>query len=293
LLDSLRSSTVLRVVSGVDVTKTKGCLNEAVRAATLSITRAFRTRRIHQARILLAINPSNFCDPDTASKTRSPKLERKEKKKKKMEATDHNITSYEPFPTMDSYSAPTTPQHDHDAPIPTSSDIAVTPSSTEPFSLQYEGPLYTEINIPLPHIPAAAQNTTSASPVQASCNPLLSCSTVEKQRGRSRTLSSLSPFRHRRSSSVSTSSPTSPCDNSSEEWPRIRKDVVKSREVNAMMNLRHQNKRGRSGTIEALAVVPAVLVLSAELFTPGEEGAQEGRNGRKDSGVGRWEDGIR
>ena len=68
---------------------------------------------------------------------------------------------------------------------------------------------------------------------------------------------------------------------------------MKSREVNAMMNLRHQNKRGRSGTIEALAVVPAVLVLSAELFTPGEEGAQEGRNGRKDSGVGRWEDGIR
>jgi hypothetical protein len=77
---------------------------------------------------------------------------------------------------------------------------------------------------------------------------------------------------------------------SSEEWPRIRKEIVKSREIHAMMNLRHQNKRGRSGTIDALAVVPAVLVLSAELFTPGEE-THEGR--RKDSGVGRWEDGIR
>lgn len=58
-----------------------------------------------------------------------------------------------------------------------------------------------------------------------------------------------------------------------------------------MMNLRHHSKRGRSGTIDALAVVPAVLVLSAELFTPGGEEVGEGR--RKDSGVGRWEEGIR
>jgi hypothetical protein len=34
------------------------------------------------------------------------------------------------------------------------------------------------------------------------------------------------------------------------------------------MDLSHQS-RGRRGTIDALAVVPAVLVLSAELFTPG------------------------
>ena len=60
-----------------------------------------------------------------------------------------------------------------------------------------------------------------------------------------------------------------------------------------MMNLRHHGKRGRSGTIDALAVVPAVLVLSAELFTPGGEevGVAEGR--RKDSGVGWWVEGIR
>ena len=60
-----------------------------------------------------------------------------------------------------------------------------------------------------------------------------------------------------------------------------------------MMDLKHQNKKvGRNGVIDALAVVPAVLVLSAELFTPGsEEQAKGGR--RKDSGVGKWEDGIR
>ena len=68
---------------------------------------------------------------------------------------------------------------------------------------------------------------------------------------------------------------------SSEEWPRIRKDMVKSKEVNAAMNLQHHAKRGRGCSLDALAVVPAVLVLSAELFTPGEEGKT------------RWEDGLR
>ena len=71
----------------------------------------------------------------------------------------------------------------------------------------------------------------------------------------------------------------------SEEWPRIRKDIVKSREVNAAMNLQHHAKRGRGGSVEALAVVPAVLVLSAELFTPGEEGKRKRKGG--------WEDGLR
>ncbi|KAH6841981.1 hypothetical protein CUC08_Gglean007462 [Alternaria sp. MG1] len=204
--------------------------------------------------------------------------------------------AYEAFPTFDTYSAPTTPQHDHDAPIPTTSDITAT--TFEPFCLQYEGPLYTEINIPLPHIPAPP-TTSSASPrLSTSAASCTSDTTTEKRRGRSRTLSSLSPFRHRSSSSASNpiSSPTSPTlspSRNSEEWPRIRRDIVKSREVNAMMNLRHQSKRGRSGTIDALAVVPAVLVLSAELFTPEEENGRGGREGRKDSGVGRWEDGIR
>lgn len=63
---------------------------------------------------------------------------------------------------------------------------------------------------------------------------------------------------------------------------------MKSKEVAAAMNLGHVNKRTRSGTVDALAVVPALLMLSAELFTPGQEA-----RGRKDSGVGKWEDGIR
>jgi hypothetical protein len=50
------------------------------------------------------------------------------------------------------------------------------------------------------------------------------------------------------------------------------------------MNPLHRSKRGRSGTVDALAVVPAVLVLSAELFTPGDGGKARG---------GRWADGIR
>ena len=63
--------------------------------------------------------------------------------------------------------------------------------------------------------------------------------------------------------------------------------MVKSREVHAAMNLSHHAKRGRGGSIDALAVVPAVLVLSAELFTPGEKEVR----GRR--GMGRWEDGLR
>jgi len=74
----------------------------------------------------------------------------------------------------------------------------------------------------------------------------------------------------------------------SDEWPRIKKEV-KNKEIAAMMNLDHQSKRTRSGTIDALAVVPAVLVLSAELFTP----SQESRERKKDSRVSRWENGIR
>lgn len=45
------------------------------------------------------------------------------------------------------------------------------------------------------------------------------------------------------------------------------------------MDLNHANKRGRSGTVDALAVVPAVLVLSAELFTPGTGRRGEGMVG--------------
>ncbi|CAO2650137.1 Nn.00g014290.m01.CDS01 [Neocucurbitaria sp. VM-36] len=182
----------------------------------------------------------------------------------------------------------TSPQHNLDA------AVVITPEIE--FELKYEEPLYTEINIPLPKLarlkPSNPSHTSRhSSDTSSTSAPPTSLSPPPKSRARSRTLSSLSPFR-RPSSLSSSTPPSSLAKEPDEEWPRIRKDVVKSREVHAMMDLAHASKRGRRGTIDALAVVPAVLVLSAELFTPGsEEGGREGK--RKDSGVGRWEEGIR
>jgi len=172
-----------------------------------------------------------------------------------------------------------TPHVDPFCSFDSSSPAVTTPTATpepSPFAVPLESPktdedeeLYTEINIPLPAVPAPPKEA------QKSLSP------PPKSRSRAVSLSSLSPFR-RRSSSISSSG------RPSEDWPRIRKEV-KNKEIAAMMNPNHQNKRSRSGTIDALAVVPAVLVLSAELFTPGQ-----GSNGRrKNNGVGRWEDGIR
>lgn len=125
-------------------------------------------------------------------------------------------------------------------------------SSPEP---QYDEPLYTEINIPLPPLP------------KPKAQPALT-----GKRPKSHSISSFRPFHRRRSSSESTRK-------SGEEWPRIKKEV-KSREVAAAMNLGW--KHHRSGTIDALAVVPAVLVLSAELFTPGTAKSKSGK----------WEEGM-
>ena len=41
------------------------------------------------------------------------------------------------------------------------------------------------------------------------------------------------------------------------------------------------NRKKRSETVDALAVLPAVLVLSAELFTPEEEEKKEKKNDGK------------
>lgn len=174
------------------------------------------------------------------------------------------VTSHvDPFCNFDptSYAA-TTPNA---APEPSPFVVPLTLPTTD----EEESPLYTEINIPLPAVPAPPKQA------QASLSP------PPKSRSRAVSLSSLSPF-HCRSSSISSSG------RASEEWPRIKKEV-KNKEIAAMMNLGHQSKRNRSGTIDALAVVPAVLVLSAELFTPGQR--NDGR--KRDSDVGRWEDAIR
>jgi hypothetical protein len=121
---------------------------------------------------------------------------------------------------------------------------------------RYEEPLYTEINIPLP--PLRKPNAHSA--------------VITGKRPKSHSISSFRPFNRRGSSSEST-------HKSGEDWPRIKKEV-KSREVAAAMNV--AGKHHRSGTIDALVVLPAVLVLSAELFTPGIEKSR----------VGKWEDGM-
>ncbi|OAG11691.1 uncharacterized protein CC84DRAFT_42433 [Paraphaeosphaeria sporulosa] len=125
-------------------------------------------------------------------------------------------------------------------------------SSPEP---QYEEPLYTEINIPLPPLPKPKAHAAPTG-----------------KRPKSHSISSFRPFHRRGSSSESTRK-------SGDEWPRIKKEV-KSREVAAAMNL--VGRHHRSGTVDALAVVPAVLVLSAELFTPGIEKSKSGK----------WEEGM-
>ncbi|KAF2871505.1 hypothetical protein BDV95DRAFT_606944 [Massariosphaeria phaeospora] len=150
------------------------------------------------------------------------------------------------------------PQPPNEVPTTTFDAALVTP---EP---KHKEPLYTEINIPLPPLPKPRPTTP-------------------KTRPRGHTLASYSPFRHKRNSSNS-STGSSKDSRESEEWPRIKKEV-KNKDVAAMMNL-SQRHRLRSGTIDALAVVPTVLVLSAELFTPGI-------GERKESERGNWEDILR
>ncbi|KAJ4299200.1 hypothetical protein N0V90_004444 [Kalmusia sp. IMI 367209] len=156
------------------------------------------------------------------------------------------------------------PQHEDVPPTPLAPISTMAPNSEGPGSSplsspepKYDEPLYTEINIPLPTLP------------KPKAIPALT-----KVRPKSHSTSSFRPFHRRGSSSDSTRK-------SGEEWPRIKKEV-KSKEVAAAMNL--TGRHHRSGTIDALAVVPAVLVLSAELFTPGE--------GKKRRDEGKWEDGM-
>jgi hypothetical protein len=108
-------------------------------------------------------------------------------------------------------------------------------------------PLYTEIRIPLPKI---AQPPTSTS----------------TSRYRAHTLaSSFSPFHKRRSSSPSAGK-------------NLEKEKEKRASTGSMMKDLVTRKK-RSGTVDALAVLPAVLIMSAELFTPEEE---EKKNGKGD-----------
>jgi hypothetical protein len=127
-------------------------------------------------------------------------------------------------------------------------------------------PLYTEINIPLPRLPTPPPQTPASPSINRNC---LSPPPTHS-RSRSRSLSSFSLFRPR--SSSTSSSQTSQSIDVPDRL--VKPSILKSREVAAAMNLGHQSKRGRSSTVDALAVVPAVLVLSAELFTPGSKGGK-------------------
>ncbi|KAF2475523.1 uncharacterized protein BDR25DRAFT_310880 [Lindgomyces ingoldianus] len=133
---------------------------------------------------------------------------------------------------------PSLSQHPPSQTIPESASPSLL---TAPEPIHYEEPLYTEIRIPLPPIPQRPSSTPAS-----------------KSRHRAHTLSSLSPFHRRRPSSPEKAGPGS-C-----ESPAAA--MMKSLTVG----------RKRSGTVDALAVVPAVLVLSAELFTPGQEGGKKG-----------------
>jgi len=147
-----------------------------------------------------------------------------------------------------------------ESPVKRTGEVSLSSSRSSPEpKYDDEEPLYTEINIPLPPIPKPRAVGAAAKP-----------------RAKSHSISSFRPFHRRGSSSDSTGG-------SGEEWPRVRKQV-KSREVAAAMNVASRGRR--SGTVDALAVVPAVLMLSAELFTPGQGGS------RTKEGGGRWQDGM-
>lgn len=132
-------------------------------------------------------------------------------------------------------------------------------------------PLFTEINIPLPPLPKP----------------------VSILRQRAHSLQSFRPFQHRRGPSIDSntskaskaSSTSSTSSATSASRPR-KGSLIKSRETAAAMDLRKGHKRSR--TIDALAVVPAVLVLRAELFTPTYM-QNETRHDRKEV---KWEDGM-
>ncbi|CBY01222.1 hypothetical protein IAQ61_003036 [Plenodomus lingam] len=191
------------------------------------------------------------------------------------------------------------PSSEDSKPSPLNLDMAILSTIQDDVKPQYDSPLYTEINIPLPRLPTphalqSSNNTSTQS--QSHYKPQQQSQSQpqpHRSRPRSRTLSSLSPFRRPLTSpSPPAAGSGAPATATEEQWPRIRKEVVKSKEIHAMMDLTHHGKKkSRRGTIDALAVVPAVLVLSAELFTPGD-GQGEGRSAGRGGAVGRWRDGI-
>ncbi|OCK79154.1 hypothetical protein K432DRAFT_75929 [Lepidopterella palustris CBS 459.81] len=98
--------------------------------------------------------------------------------------------------------------------------------------MEMEEPLYTEINIPLPTAPALSPPATTTLLPHPTCH-------------RAHTLSTILPFHHRHGSS-----------------PALSK-LFEESNANA--------SRTSTKTLSALAVLPTVLILSTELFTPGQD----------------------
>ncbi|KAF2805033.1 uncharacterized protein BDZ99DRAFT_524759 [Mytilinidion resinicola] len=129
---------------------------------------------------------------------------------------------------------------------PNSTSPPTTPSLQPELSAPEE-PLFTEINIPLPALPASPSPSPS------------------KPRHRSISLSSLSFHRHDSSSShTSHQSPSHTHTAKPDEKRAAGLATIKEHQTSAL--------RSRTQTLGALAVAPAVLMLSAELFTPGSGG---------------------
>jgi len=138
--------------------------------------------------------------------------------------------------------------------FPTESSSSDYSPPTPPLSDSGE-PLYTEIRIPLPRIVQPPSSTSRSPPTSTS-------------RSRAQTLaSSFSPFHRRRSSS-----------------PSVKKDLEKEKEKRISTGSMMKdlvNRKKMPGSVDALVVLPAVLVLSAELFTPEEEEEEKKKKNNK------------
>ncbi|KAF2737452.1 hypothetical protein EJ04DRAFT_510320 [Polyplosphaeria fusca] len=138
--------------------------------------------------------------------------------------------------------------------VPPSDSIEPSPLASP--EIQHDEPLYTEINIPLPPLPKQFANKTSLAPESP------------KPRSRSHTLHSMLPFHHRRSSSTESEKAVKfkhfpdMDSESSNDTPHTASSIK------SIIRGRRRNQTVGAG---ALAVAPAVLMLRAELFTPGEE----------------------
>ncbi|KAF2008044.1 hypothetical protein P154DRAFT_14473 [Amniculicola lignicola CBS 123094] len=143
-------------------------------------------------------------------------------------------------------------------------DQTESPDSSSPNTpeMQYEEPLYTEINIPLPPLPQA--------------RPPIPPKSRDRPRARAHTIHSPFSFHRRRPSSPPSKAPPSTEKEMALFLGEDKRESEKTRGAakgagwQEMMKEKMKGRK-RNQTVDALAIVPAVLVLRAELFTPGKD----------------------